>query len=239
VQQHDFVEVIKSIQAAKDLDRGRIARIECMYVLHFHLNDISPDTLIEHLIEEPAFFVQLVSQVFRSDLPEEEAAERLEIRQQRARNAYEFIHIVDRVPGQVENAVDPEKLKKWVVAAREGCAAKGRAEVGDLQIGQLLAQSPTGTDGIWPHEHVRDILELVDSEPMERGLSIARQNARGVTSRSFGEGGLQEKDLAARYRADAVAVMTRWPRTGALLNSLARSYARDANWHDRDAVLRR
>lgn len=233
VQQHDFIEVIRSLQAAKDLERERMARIEWMYIHQFRFNDISPVTLIDHLFEEPAFFVHLISQIFKSDAPESQEGEPLEERQQRARNAYELLGIIERAPGQSGDDVNEDKLTRWVMAAREGCAASGRAQVGDSQIGQLLAYCPSRSDGIWPHEALRELLEVVDSEVLERGLAIGRYNMRGVTWRSPGDGGLQERDLAAKYRADAVAVRQRWPRTAGLLNRMARTYGRDADREDR------
>jgi hypothetical protein len=36
--------------------------------------------------------------------------------------------------------------------------ASGRTIVGDLMIGEVLAQVPPDTDGVWPAEPVRDLV---------------------------------------------------------------------------------
>lgn len=238
---HDLVEVIRNLQSAQDIERDRLARIEWMFIRIFRFNDIRPTTLLTHVLEDPAFFVHLVTLVFKGEgeAEEDEAkAEPIEDKRQRAESAWELLQLVDRIPGQADSSVDSDKLKTWVRDARQGCVARGRGKFGDEQIGQILSFSPSGTDGIWPHEVVRDLLELLDSEDIERGIAIGRYNQRGVTSRSLGEGGAQERELAAGLQSVADALRDRWPRTSTLMRRMADSYRRDAEREDRDTDLR-
>jgi len=46
---------------------------------------------------------------------------------------------------------------------------EGILKIGDRCIGKLLSHSPTGNDGVWPHETVRDILERYESRGIEVG----------------------------------------------------------------------
>jgi hypothetical protein len=64
---------------------------------------------------------------------------------------------------------------------------------------------------------------------------IARINQRDVTVRGVYDGGTQERTAAANYRAWADAVRDRWPRSGALLDSIAASYEADGRREDHDA----
>ena len=82
---------------------------------------------------------------------------------------------------------------------------------------------------------VRDLLEELHSERVERGLELAIRNARGVTSRDPEAGGDQERELAASYESAARETRTRWPRTAAIMRSLAASYEAEARSHDADA----
>jgi len=59
-------------------------------------------------------------------------------------------------------------------------------------------KAKSGTDGIWPNEAVRDVLEEVSTKEIAVGMSIGLYNSRGVQWR--GPGGQQERDLAAQYR---------------------------------------
>lgn len=71
---------------------------------------------------------------------------------------------------------------------------------------------------------VARLLDFLESEQIEIGLSVEMRNSRGVTSRSPTEGGDQERRLAGDLRADATALGVRWPRIAAVLNDVAGSY---------------
>lgn len=183
----------------------------------------------------PEFFVELVSLVFRGDneaprkgLSEEELA--------RARNAASLLDAWRRPPGTSdEGKLDGDVLRKWVRAARSELANRDREAIGDDQIGAMLSGSVPGEDGIWPAEPVRELIEDLASKKLETGLEVGRFNARGITSRGVYDGGQQEWELAARYRADAKELASDWPRTSQLLIRMAESYEEDARREDASA----
>ena len=114
-------------------------------------------------------------------------------------------------------------------------AERDRADIGDEQIGQVLSGSPPGTDGAWPAEPVRELIEDIGSRELETGLHIGMTNSRGVTSRGIYDGGQQERELAARYRDWAKITASQWPRTSRVLRGLADDYERDARRMDLEA----
>jgi hypothetical protein len=114
----------------------------------------------------------------------------------------------------------------------------GRLEVADITIGEMLAHAPLGTDGVWPCEPVRDVLEELHSDAVVRGLHIGLFNARGTHWR--GEGGAQERELANKYRAWADALQYSHPYiSSVLLMGMVRTYEFDARREDTDANIRR
>lgn len=149
-------------------------------------------------------------------------------------------HSWSTCPGVDEKGeVKVERLREWITTARAVLAERGRAKIGDLHIGQALASAPPDQDGKWPCEPVRATLEELNNDEVERGLEIQIFNNRGVTSRSLDEGGIQERELAAKYRTNAEEFLERWPRTAAIFGRLARSYEADARREDADAELHR
>ncbi len=64
-------------------------------------------------------------------------------------------------------------------------------------------------------------------------------NNRGVTSRDPEEGGDQERAIASKYRGWADQLRDRWPRSAAILRSLASTYETDARRMDDEAERRR
>jgi len=103
-------------------------------------------------------------------------------------------------------------------------------------IGQMLSHVPDGSDGVWPHEGVRALLDREAYEDLRLGFIIQIHNNRGVHSAT---GGAEERALAARYRAHMDTLMLDWPRLAGALNSVAEDYERQAQRESVESRLRR
>lgn len=151
----------------------------------------------------------------------------------------ELLDAVKRIPGH--NAIgelEATPLAKWITTVRQRCAELGRIEAADARIGKVLSLGPVGKDGIWPCEAVRDVMEDIQSEFMTAGARTGVYNARGAHWR--GEGGGQERELAARYRKWSEALQISHPFVAArLLGGLAKMYDHQASHEDTDAGIRR
>jgi hypothetical protein len=112
-----------------------------------------------------------------------------------------------------DGTIDPNALKAWIKEARLLAKVAGRGDIADSRIGAILSASPDGTDGIWPAEAVREVIDDFDSKPMVDGFWIGKRNRRGVTSRMPRDGGRLERDEAAKYRKFAAALAYEYPRT--------------------------
>ena len=88
--------------------------------------------------------------------------------------------------------------------------------------------APADDDGTWPCQPVRQLLEELQSERVERNLAARLYNSRGVTVRDPEDGGKQERALAEQYRAQANTFSNSWPQTAAVLRNLASMYDTDA-----------
>jgi hypothetical protein len=84
-----------------------------------------------------------------------------------------------------DQTVDADAVKAWVQRARELAGEAKRIEITDVNIGEILSELPEGSDGLWPHESVREMLEELDNSRIENGLYVGRLNSRGITSRSI------------------------------------------------------
>ncbi|MCU4137456.1 MAG: Plasmid maintenance system antidote protein VapI [Thermodesulfobacteria bacterium] len=113
---------------------------------------------------------------------------------------------------------------EWITYVREKCAHIGCLPFCNETIGKILSHSPIGKDGIWPHEAVREVIEEISSKEMERGIEISIYNQHGIVSKSLGEGGKQERELAEKYNQFAEALKFKYPRTAAMLKRIAEGY---------------
>jgi hypothetical protein len=72
---------------------------------------------------------------------------------------------------------------------------------------------------------------------MPGGFEVGTNNDRGVVSKSYAEGGPEERDLAARYRRHAAALHNSHPLVAGVLESLAEGYDLDAKHEDDRAKM--
>jgi addiction module HigA family antidote len=199
---------------------------------------------LERYVEDhPELFVDAVAWLYkRKDGGEDPKELRLDdpaMVSNRAQRGMALLDSIERIPGIAKpNQPDADKLRAWVNAVRQSCAALGRTEAGDRSIGKLLSNAPTGEDGVWPCEPVRQILEEVQSDAISRGIVTGVYNARGAHFRA--EGGDAERGLAQKYRNWDQALEFSHPFVAAtILKPLTETYRQEATGHDTEARIER
>ena len=114
-------------------------------------------------------------------------------------------------------------------------AAGELAGAADVAIGDVLAHTPPGEDGVWPAPALQRLLEELRSRDLEDGLQTGRLNQRGVTTRGPYDGGGQERSAVADLRAHAQQLTAQAPRGARLLRDIAASLESQARQFARDA----
>lgn len=239
---HDLRDAFELLNASGQMSTDEMAGLEFAFI---NVLDNDRGAGLENLGRQieahPELFVQAVRYVYRrddegEDAPEPEISD--EQKSARANSCYQLLDRLRAIPGHDENGeLCGERIVSWVEQVRAGCAAIARSGVGDSHIGQLLSHAPAAEDGVWPCMPVRDALEQVINEDMGNGLIVAMRNSRGVHWK--GEGGAQERTIAAKYEAWARAMEYTHPRVAAILHELKKRYLHDAEWEDNDAKIMR
>lgn len=199
--------------------------------------------LEKYVEQNPEFFAQAVAWVYkRKDGgidPEELTLTNPVHTQNRAERGYKLIEGLHSIPGRNKQGnIDFSLLLGWINTVRKICSDLGRSDVGDISLGKLLAEAPKGVDNVWPCEPVREVLEQIQSEKISNGIVAGLFNSRGVHWR--GEGGEQERALAAMYKNWASAIEFSHPFVASsILRQMADSYERDAQYEDNEAAIRR
>jgi hypothetical protein len=237
--------VFNQIYERNELPIGEIAKLEWPYAALF--KEIrqyisSPMALHKALQEDPLFFTQLIKFVYKRDdhTPDPEYDNiSEEMRENRWRVAHEVLNSWDLIPGLKDDGTfDERELSDWVDAARKQCAETNHVTGGDIQIGFMLARAPSDADGAWPHTAVRNLIERLNNGLIEDHIRNGLINSRGVVSRGLSDGGKQERELADKYRKMSASVKGRWPRTAAMLRSVANNYEGYARHEDIESDLR-
>lgn len=177
--------------------------------------------LDKFMAENPEFYVQILSDVFSPASERGQNKDVTERERAKAHIGWTLLEGFVSIPGQTGDQIDIEQLKTWVAEVRRLAEVSDRLKIAEEKIGALLAHAPEDPgDKLWPHSIVRYCLEQWSSDSIEHGLLIERINMRGVTRRLPKDGGQQERDLAEGIRNGAKGLGA-WPRTQALLRSLA------------------
>jgi hypothetical protein len=144
-----------------------------------------------------------------------------------ARRAYEVLKGWKGMPAmRPDGTIDGEELKKWYRDAKVAVEAKDRLW-SDYLFGEKLRYAPKEADGTWPCLAVRELIEDLKSDALEQGVGIEVMNSRGVRAVDMGEGDRASSAYYARLAEEAALT---YPRTAAMLRSIARSLEHDAQW---------
>jgi addiction module HigA family antidote len=156
-----------------------------------------------------------------------------------AERGHKLLEGLRRIPGHNDlEELRTDKLASWIRTVREASEQLGRLDSADTCLGKLFSSAPVGSDGIWPCEPVRQVMEDVRSKKMTEGALVGLFNSRGATWR--GEGGDQERELAEEYRAWADALQYSHPFVAsALLMQVVKMYEAEAEREDLEAGIRR
>jgi hypothetical protein len=220
-----------------------MANLEFLYLRALDGSTRGIPNLERQISESPTLFVEAVALTYkRSDDGEDPPQWRIEDPERRSAVAtatHRLLDQITRIPGSDDNGnINADALARWLAEARQLLRQHGRAEIGDQCIGQLLARATAEDDGMRPCIAICEALEAIASDDIATGYAIGVYNARGVHSRSF-EGGEQERALAEQYRGWSRRRAIDYPFVATVLERIAASYDRDAEWHDSDAKVRR
>jgi hypothetical protein len=232
-------QVFQTIQVREDLSLENVAALEYRYLplLRQMWMNVNPESALDrYLAQSPAFFVQVVADVFRPaskrNHPKQSPTSE---EQSRAHVGITLLESFRRVPGQSGNDIDGLALNRWVQEARAIAKEQDRSEIAEQYIGKLLTHAAADPeDNVWPHRAVREGLQKWKAAQIEKGLYIGLMNSRGVTTRGPFDGGKQERELAKQIRANARR-LDQWPRTKAVLIAQAESLEREAQREDTEA----
>ncbi|RUX33566.1 addiction module antidote protein, HigA family [Mesorhizobium sp. M2A.F.Ca.ET.042.01.1.1] len=246
VEQYSIEEAFVALDRASEITLEQKAGLEFTYLDALARPRSSRQhgivNLEKYIEDHPEMFVQAVVWAYkRRDGREDPQEFRVapESLQHFAERGYKLLDALERIPGQDE----PEerqagKLAAWVKTVRDACAELGRGDIADICLGKLLSSAPVGSDGVWPCEPVRQLMEDIQSERISEGAHTGLYNARGVVWR--GEGGNQERELAEKYRRWATALQYSHPFVAStLLMGMVRTYEHEASREDMEAGIRR
>ncbi len=159
----------------------------------------------------------------------------------RAHFAWELLRLWHQPPGVDEALqVKAEELREWIATTRMLASERDRQTVADQHIGNVLYYYPPDpSDLAWPHIELRNLIEELQSDDIEKGIAIEQYNSRGVVSHGLYEGGDKERTIAEQWRRWLVPWVYHGPEPEICLNALRRPGDREATYRDVEAEKQR
>lgn len=244
VDDYYISEALSSLQERTGVSSDEMAQLEFMYLKALHRSEHGIPNLERQISESPVLFVQALALAFRRNDGGQDPSEwRIKDPKRRAglaSAAYQLLGRIQRIPGTDQDGnVNAEALLTWVIEVRRLCTEHGRVEIGDERIGELLSRDPVKENGEWPCLPICQVLQRISSQEIGRGFQIGVYNGRGVHSRRIGEGGAQERELAAKYRDWAKLRAFDYPFVSNVLESIAADYEREARQYDNETKIQK
>jgi hypothetical protein len=245
MEQHDIQRAFVLIDKNPEISLDEKASLEFAYIdaLSDGLGEKSKVPNLERYTQaHPELFIQAIVWTYkRKDDGEDPSEWRVtpENAAHFATRGYKLLDALQSTPGHDDfGELKAELLSRWIKIVRETCSQLARGEIADVCIGKLLAHAPADSEGVWPCEPVRDVMEDLQSEKISQGACTGLYNLRGVHWK--GEGGEEERQLADRYRRWAQALRFSHPFvSGSLLSAMVKTYETEASREDTEAEIRR
>ena len=239
---YSLSEALDSLAGRTGVSPDEMAQLEFMFITTLEDSKHGIPNLERQIAESPALFVQVLALAFKRNDdgqdPPEWRIENPERRDDLAIAAYSLLDQIERIPGtESEGMVNAEKLLDWIEEAQRLCAEHGRVEIGDQKIGELLSRALAEEDGSWPCRPVCEAMEKIASQQIGDGFKVGAFNGRGVHWRGLYEGGVQESELAAKYRNWAKQRAFDYPYVSSVLEEIAANYDQEAKREDTDVEI--
>jgi len=156
---HQLLKAIRFIDNSQELSENEIVQIEWALLPIFRYDKFIPNRLSSIVATDPSVFAQLVIWAFRSEIDRKTDRVLDEETRNRAEMAHILLDKLNIIPGSSEGTgINTGVLNQWVNEVRRMLEEADRKKIGDDQIGNYLSNSPNGSDGVWPHETIRDVM---------------------------------------------------------------------------------
>lgn len=241
-QSYSVVQIFQVISQSMRVSSSDLIQLEWLYFGVLEYQAQHRLAIYENLIFDPALLLQLVELIYSPERQSDE--DRPEItasHKSMATQAWRILHhwqpfsttLPEAMPGSSELSSTIESIRALAIERRQG-------KVVDDMLGRALASSPLGVEGCWPHESIRDVLEVYGRiDEVAEGFLVGKGNLRGVTARLPSDGGGQELSLARCYATWQRALAITHPRTSQLLGQLAEDYRSQALREDIQVITNR
>ena len=220
-----LTELLKTVQSTYATDPEKAKELVKIEINFFGILEWENMKCFQNEIKRtPDTYAEMASIIFKKDGAEntEEITEEQNKIINAIRQLYDMAHFC---PAEKDGTVDSEDLKKWIDKFKKLLLENQQTDLFGYLLGRLWAYSPAGTDGYYPCEAVREIIEKYVDESMSSSYKVSMYNRRGIFSPSAGR---EERAIAEKYKNTADYFKIRYPKTAEIFYAMYREYIAEA-----------
>ncbi len=128
-------------------------------------------------------------------------------------------------PGHDGESVNLDILNNWINSFRTCLETQGQLSLFYHKLGYLFANSPIGSDGLFPHESIRLKIEEIGNNDLVCGFVLCVLNGRGGYILT---GGKEELELADKFEDLSIKLAIRYPVTAKIFRKLCKCYRQES-----------
>lgn len=233
---HEVAELLDYLHAGGGSEHLRLVQLEWTFFPFLASAHREPKAFFSDLETNPSRFVELVCLMYRPEgVTGETSTDQAQVV---ANQAEKVLEMWRKLPGETaDRSLDGAVLQNWCAEVRRQLIQCQRKKPGEFRIGCLLGHAPQGSDGIWPHEEVRVLIEAWKSENLESGISSCRRKWHQPGEAEIRKALPLWESSAHDLASDALKLAgTVWLRTAALLDRLAQESKDQAAWRQQRLV---
>lgn len=132
-------------------------------------------------------------------------------------------------PGEENGSINKAILDKWLSDFKSCLEYQHQNSMFYDKLGKLFACSPSGFDGFFPHEVIREKIEEIGNEELMNSFAFAIIYGRGVHNVT---GGKDEYKLGEKYAEISRKLSVRYPKTAKIFSIISRSFFNESE-HER------
>lgn len=132
-------------------------------------------------------------------------------------------------PGEENGSVNKDILNKWISEFKSYLEYQHQDSMFYDQLGKLFACSPSGSDGFFPHEAIREKIEEIGNEELMNSFAFAIIYGRGVYNVT---GGKDEYKLGEKYAEISRKLSVHYPKTAKIFSIISRNFFNESE-HER------
>ncbi|MDP4120916.1 MAG: hypothetical protein Q8876_07700 [Bacillota bacterium] len=218
---YDISTLFDKLCENENISELQVAQLEIFFLDIFDKNK-TPKFLTLYLTKNPKEFVNFITYCYKKDEPTDKDNKK---NPELANSALKVLNHFKKIPGCNDITVCKQTFNDWIDSAKQYSIKIGYSRAFEICLGCLLSYAIAGTDGIFPHEIIREFFECNYSPIIKNEFCIEKINQRGVYTCT---NGVEETGIADNYFKNAATLRIKYPHTSMILDELGNLYKNDA-----------